>query len=127
MFAFGHGLSYTSFDYRDLVVSGGHNVRATFSVTNTGERAGADVPQLYMTAAPGGQRLRLLGFERVELEPAETRRVTIEADPRLLARYDGSERSWRIEPGGYRVEVGSSSEALQLTAEIGLAGRSFGR
>ena len=96
MFAFGHGLSYTDFDYRDLVVSGGDSVRASFSVTNTGDRSGADVPQLYLTAAPGEQRLRLLGFERVELEPAETRRVTIEADPRLLARYDGSERSWRI-------------------------------
>ncbi len=96
MFAFGHGLSYTSFDYRDLVVTGGDTVQASFSITNTGDRSGADVPQLYLTAAPGEQRLRLLGFERVELEPAETRRVTIEADPRLLARYDGGAGSWRI-------------------------------
>jgi beta-glucosidase len=127
MFAFGHGLSYTCFEYRDLAVRGGQTVRASFSVTNTGDRGGTDVPQLYLTAAPGEQRLRLLGFERVELEPAETRRVTIEADPRLLARYDGTERSWRIDPGGYRVEVGFSSEALQLTAEVELTGRSFGR
>ena len=125
MFAFGHGLSYTDFDYRDLVVSGGDTVRASFSVTNTGDRSGADVPQLYLTAAPGEQRLRLLGFERVELEPSETRRVTIEADPRLLARYDGGQRCWRISSGRYTVAVGASAVAVRLTAEVELTGRSF--
>lgn len=127
MFAFGHGLSYTSFEYRDLVVTGGHTVHASFSVTNTGDRSGADVPQLYMIAAPGESRLRLLGFERVELEPGQTRRVRIEADPRLLARYDGEARSWRIEPGGYTVAVGASAVALKLAAKVKLAGRGFGR
>ncbi|ORV45031.1 glycoside hydrolase family 3 protein [Mycobacterium conspicuum] len=119
MFAFGHGLSYTDFDYGDLVVSGGDTVRASFSVTNTGDRSGADVPQLYLTAAPGEQRLRLLGFERVELEPAETRRVTIEADPRLLARHDGG---WRIRSGSYTVVVGASAVAPRLMAEVELTG-----
>jgi beta-glucosidase len=127
MFAFGHGLSYTRFQYGDLVASGGDTVQTSFSITNTGDRGGADVPQLYLTAAPGEQRLRLLGFERVELEPGETRRVTIEADPRLLARYDGSERSWRIRSGRYTVAVGASAVAPQLTAEVELTGRSFGR
>ena len=125
MFAFGHGLSYTDFDYRDLVVSGGDGVVASFSVTNTGDRSGADVAQLYLTAAPGEQRLRLLGFERVELEPAETRRVAIEADPRLLARYDGRQRCWSISSGRYTVAVGASAVALRLTAEVELTGRSF--
>jgi beta-glucosidase len=127
MFAFGHGLSYTRFQYRDLVASGGHTFQASFSVTNTGDRGGADVPQLYLTAAPGEQRLRLLGFERVELEPGETHRVTIEADPRLLARYDGSQRCWRIRSGRYMVAVGASAAAPQLTAEAELTGRLFGR
>src|SRR5262249_4860190 len=67
--AFGHGLSYTSFEYGDLKVEGGETITATFSVTNTGGRAGADVPQLYLTEAAGDVRMRLLGFERVELEP----------------------------------------------------------
>ena len=80
------------------MVTGGDSVRASFSVANTGDRSGADVPQLYLTAAPGEQRLRLLGFERVELEPGETRRVTIEADPRLLARYDGARLADRAGP-----------------------------
>lgn len=121
LFAFGHGLSYTSFEYYDLVVTGGDTVTASFSVANTGERSGADVPQLYLTH----QRLRLLGFERVELDPGATCRVTISADPRLLARYDGG--SWRIEPGRYPVAVGASAVAVRLTAEVELAGRAFGR
>ena len=127
MFAFGHGLSYTGFEYRDLVVSGGDTISASFSVVNVGDRGGADVSQLYLTAAPDEQRLRLLGFERVDLEPGATRRVTIEADPRLLARYDGGAKSWRIEPGGYAVAVGASAVALPLTAWVDLAGRTFGR
>jgi beta-glucosidase len=127
MFAFGHGLSYTRFSYRDLAVTGGDTVTASFSVVNTGDRRGTDVPQLYLTGAPGGPLLRLLGFERVELEPGATCRVTIEADPRLLARYDGSGGSWRIRPGGYAVAVGASAVAPQLAAEVELAGRAFGR
>ncbi len=127
MFAFGHGLSYTSFEYRDLVVTGGETVSVAFSLVNTGDRGGADVPQLYLTAGPDGQRLRLLGFERVALAPGATRRVTIEADPRLLARYDGGAGSWRIKPGGYALAVGASAVALRLTAEVELAGRTFGR
>ncbi|BBY23331.1 beta-glucosidase [Mycobacterium stomatepiae] len=124
LFAFGHGLSYTSFEYRDLVVTGGDTVAASFSVVNTGDRAGADVPQLYLTDA-GERRLRLLGFERVSLEPGATCRVTIAADPRLLARYEGG--SWRIKPGPCTVAVGASAVALRLTARVELAGRAFGR
>lgn len=127
MFAFGHGLSYTRFERRDLTVSGGDTVTASFTVVNTGGRAGADVPQLYMTAAPDGQRLRLLGFERVELAPGESRRVTIEADPRVLARYDGSAGSWRIDEGSYTLAVGASAVEPELRATVGLPGRTFGR
>jgi beta-glucosidase len=125
MFAFGHGLSYTSFDYRDLDVTGGQTVRAGFTVVNTGDRAGADIPQLYLTAAPDGQRLRLLGFERVELEPGAACRVTVEADPRLLARYDGGSAAWRIAPGDYAVAVGASATDLRLSDGVELAGRAF--
>ncbi len=104
-----------------------HTITASFSVLNIGDRDGADVPQLYLTAAAGEQRMRLLGFERVELGPGETRRVTIEADPRLLAGYDGRAASWRITPGRYLVAVGASATALRLTAEVELTGRAFGR
>src|SRR5215472_127753 len=87
LYPFGHGLSYTSFGYRDLQADGGETVTAAFTVTNTGDRKGADVPQVYLTSAPDGPRMRLLGFERVELEPGESRTVTVTADPRLLARF----------------------------------------
>ncbi|OMC18093.1 beta-glucosidase [Mycobacterium colombiense] len=127
MFAFGHGLSYTRFDYHDLVVSGGETISASFSVVNVGDRAGADIPQLYLTAAAGEPCLRLLGFERVDLAAGETRRVTVEADPRLLARYDGSAKSWRIRPGAYTAAVGTSAIAMRLQAAVELTGRTFGR
>ena len=127
MFAFGHGLSYTGFEYRDLTVGGGDTVTAGFTVHNTGDRVGADIPQLYLTAGPDGKRLRLLGFQRVELEPGKNCRVTIEADPRLLARYDGSISSWSITSGSYAVAVGASAVALELAAKVELAGRVFGR
>ncbi len=127
MFAFGHGLSYTSFEYRDLTVTGGETVVASFTVLNTGERAGADVPQLYLNARPDQRLQRLLGYQRVELEPGDSRRVTIEADPRLLASYDGSAGSWRIDGGAYTVAISASAVEPRLTAQVDLTGRTFGR
>ena len=85
MYAFGYGLSYTTFEYTDLNVSGGDTVTVTFKVINTGKVTGADVPQLYLTEAPNEKRIRLLGFERVELKP---RRIAPgEARARRLRAY----------------------------------------
>jgi beta-glucosidase len=127
LYAFGHGLSYTTFDYGNLKVEAGETVTATFTVTNTGARAGADVPQLYLTNAAGDQRMRLLGFERVELQPGESRTVTVTADPRLLARYDGDASQWRIADGTHRIALGKSAADLVLFAPAQLTGRLFGR
>jgi beta-glucosidase len=127
LYAFGHGLGYTSFDYADLEATGGETVTATFAVTNTGEREGADVPQLYLTAGPDGERLRLLGFERVELARGEARTVTVAADPRLLARYDAEAGRWRIAGGTHRVALGRAADDLVLAAEVELSERRFGR
>jgi beta-glucosidase len=80
-------------------VTGDETITASFTVTNTGERDGADVPQFYLTQAPNEKRMRLLGFERVELAPGESRQVTLTADPRLLARFDGAANRWRITDG----------------------------
>ena len=126
MYAFGHGLSYTTFEYDDLDVEGGDTIKATFSVTNTGDRAGADVPQLYLTEAPEEARMRLLGFERVELQPGESRQITITADPRLLARFDGSAGRWHIGEGTYTIALGRAADALDLTAETELREALFG-
>jgi beta-glucosidase len=125
LYAFGHGLSYTTFDYGNLQIEGGETITATFTVTNTGEGSGADVPQLYLTAAAGEERLRLLGFQRVELQPGESCQVTIAADRRLLARFDGPDGvtgRWHIAEGTYQIAVGKSAHDLLLTADTPMRG-----
>jgi beta-glucosidase len=129
LYYFGHGLSYTTFDYKDLKVRGGDTITATFTVTNSGKVAGADVPQVYLTDVAGEPRMRLLAFERLELKPGESKTVTVEADPRLLARFDGKNGlgQWRITEGTYRVALGKSAGNLGLTADAPLTGRVFGK
>ena len=97
-------------------------------MTNTGKVAGADVPQIYLTEAAGERRMRLLGFERVELAPGESKTVTLTADPRLPARFDGRNGlgQWRIVEGTYRVALGKSAGDPVLTAQAKLNGRVFG-
>jgi beta-glucosidase len=126
LYAFGHGLSYTRFSYKNLKVSGGETITATFTVTNTGERAGADVPQVYLTGVGETRRMRLLGFERVELAPGESKQVTVTADRRLLARFDGNAGQWRISGGSYKVALGKAADALVLTAQAKMQPRLFG-
>lgn len=126
LYAFGFGLSYTSFAYRDLEVRGGETITAAFTVTNTGRCEGADVPQVFLTDAPDVKRMRFLGFERVVLRPGESTRVTLAVDPRLLARFDRSAGRWCIPAGSYRVALGRSAEDLLLRADVQLAMRQFG-
>jgi beta-glucosidase len=126
LYAFGHGLSYTSFAYTDLQVQGGETVTASFTVRNTGTRNGADVPQVYMTDASGEKRMRLIGFERVQLNPGESKRVSVVADPRLLARFDAKADRWRISAGRHRIALGKSAGDLSLHTDVNLAARTFG-
>jgi beta-glucosidase len=126
LFAFGHGLSYTDFSYGNLMVSGGETITASFTVTNTGAREGADVTQVYLTEAAGEKRVRLLGFQRVELSPGQTRRVMVTADPRLLARFDAGAGRWRIAGGAYRVALGRAADTFVLMADVYLPARLLG-
>jgi beta-glucosidase len=126
LYAFGHGLSYTSFAYSDLEITGGETITASFTVTNTGQREGADVPQLYLIRAPNEKRMRLLGFERIELSPGDSREVTLTADPRLLARFDRAANQWRITDGAHEVALGKSAGEFVLTGSANLTGRLFG-
>jgi beta-glucosidase len=120
LFPFGFGLSYTRFAYRGLEVEGGETLRIGLEVANTGERAGTEVVQLYLEAAPGRDQQRLLGWARVSLEPGEARRVAITAEPRLLADWDIAGHGFRIAGGDYRVFVGpdAATAALRGTAKV---------
>ncbi|MEP9401802.1 beta-glucosidase [Sphingomonas sp. VNH70] len=122
LFAFGHGLSYTSFAYRNLRVTGGRKLTATLDVTNTGAREGADVPQLYV-ARDGAGPMRLAAFERVDLKPGETKRVTLTAEPRIVADYDVAAPGWHIAGGDYRVAVGRDAADRTLVRSVRLSDR----
>ena len=122
LFAFGHGLSYTRFEYDHIHVSGGKALGIRFEVRNTGARAGADVPQVYLTRAAGRPSLRLIGFERVNLAPGAAREVTLTADPRLLGRFDQASKSWVIPAGTYALQVGKSADELAGGGAAALAG-----
>ncbi|MDB6085977.1 MAG: glycosyl hydrolase [Gammaproteobacteria bacterium] len=114
LFAFGFGLSYSRFEYSDLEVSGGKNLTVQFQVRNAGDRQGSDVPQVYLTSAAGKPLLRLIGFERVELEPGERRAIKLQADPRLLGSFDEEHRRWQVKRGEYRVQIGKSAGELVM-------------
>jgi beta-glucosidase len=98
----------------------------TFDVVNTGRRAGADVPQIYVAqaAADGAGTatpMRLAGFTRLTLKPGESRRVTLTAEPRVVAQYDTALPGWRIAGGRYRValahDAADRSQLLTTTLE----------
>lgn len=117
---FGHGLSYTSFDYANLTVKGGKGVSANVDVTNTGSAAGQDVVQLYLSERPGGPARRLLAFSKVALQPGETKHVTLTVDPRLIADFDVAAHGWKIAGGRYEVGVGRDAGHLVAQAAVKL-------
>ncbi|MDB5425339.1 MAG: beta-glucosidase, partial [Phenylobacterium sp.] len=127
LFPFGFGLSYTRFGYAGLTLAGGETVTASFDVTNLGDRPGIEVAQVYatVTAADGGPSQRLIGWARVGLEPGETRRVSVTADPRLLAAYDVGVPGWRIAEGPVSVSVGTDAATPVLAGAAKLAGRTL--
>ena len=120
MFPFGHGLSYTNFAYRNAKVTGGKTLTVSFDVVNTGARAGSDVPQVYVGRDGGDAPMRLAGFKRVTLKPGETTRVTLVAEPRVVADWDAALPGWRIAAGGYRVAIAhdATDRAMVETATL---------
>ncbi|MFF9542528.1 glycoside hydrolase family 3 C-terminal domain-containing protein [Streptomyces albidoflavus] len=125
--AFGHGLSYTTFDYSGLRItpagSGVFDVACT--VTNTGGRDGAETVQLYVAAATGGAyrpAQELKGFAKVFLTAGESREVTLRLDQRGFAVFDPPSGDWVVETGLYSLRVGASSRDIRLTGEVELKG-----
>jgi beta-glucosidase len=113
LFAFGHGLSYTTFEHDHLAVArDGEGLVAMVEVTNTGRRAGADVVQVYVSGRAWEAPRRLGGFAKVELEPGERQVVEIHIDPRLLAEWYPERPGWTRAAGMYTVTVGHSSRDL---------------
>jgi len=128
LFAFGHGLSYTTFAYANLATSPARTadgkVEVAFDVTNTGARAGADVAQVYVSEkAPKVPRppKELKGFAKVSLKPGETQRVTVALDPRAFSYFDARSGQWRAEAGEYEILVGRASDAVSLRGTVHLA------
>jgi beta-glucosidase len=123
-YPFGFGLSYTSFAYSNLKATGGAGSEVSFAVRNTGKRAGQEVAQVYLSlpVAAGEPPKRLIGWEKVELQPGESKTVTLKIDPLYLSIFDAATDHWTIVLGEYKVMAGSSSADLPLAATITLKG-----
>jgi beta-glucosidase len=113
LFPFGFGLSYTHFDYANFKVEGGDTLSVGFDVHNAGKVAGADVPQLYLTDAAGKPKMRLIGWERVTVDPGASVHVSLKVDPRLLADFDEASHGWIITAGRYQIALGASATDLK--------------
>lgn len=123
LFPFGHGLSYTSFSYQNLRLDkeqyqSGDRIQVEVDVTNTGDLAGQEVIQLYvqdvvsrLTRPPK----ELKAFSKINLEPGETRTVTLTLDEKSLAYFDDEKDSWVVEPGEFKVLVGRSAADIRLS------------
>jgi beta-glucosidase len=127
LYPFGHGLSYTRFEYADLRLSRARlgerdRVEVSLAVRNTGGRDGDEVVQLYVRdpASPRATPSRTLrGFERVHLKKGEQRHVRFTLVPADdFAAYDEGRRAFVVEPGGFEIELGASSRDIRLRGKV---------
>ena len=125
-FAFGHGLSYTTFDYSNIKLSRsqikvGESLSVEVQIKNSGGREGGEVVQLYLqdlqSSLPRPLK-ELKGFEKVVLRPGQAKVVRIDLDARSMSFYDPAQKRWTVEPGKFKVLIGSSSRNIRLTAEF---------
>lgn len=126
---FGHGLSYTTFEYSNLKVSktnptSGGAVEVSFNVSNTGAREATEVAQLYISSVDSTSQnvkpIQLQGFRRIPLKPGESKKITITMSPEQFGFYDNGQ--WNVEPGKFLVKVGASSQNIRLQQEVELTG-----
>ena len=121
LFPFGYGLSYTTFAYSHLQVQASpHGATAQVTITNTGNRAGAEVAQLYLTdpAAAGEPPYQLKGFQKVTLAPGHSQRITLQLTSQDLSYYRTATSSWVVAPGLYRVSIGSNERDLPVSSSF---------
>ena len=122
LFPFGYGLSYTTYTYSGLTVKSGETVEISFTVRNTGKRAGTEIAQVYASLpdAAGEPPKRLIGWARVELTPGESKQVSIPVSRDRLTVYDEASDGWKLVPGNYAVMAGGSSQDLPLHQQVNL-------
>jgi beta-glucosidase len=127
LFPFGHGLSYTTFEYSEWtmpeVVKRGEAVKIYVKVKNTGAVAGKEVAQLYVHDVQASVQRpvkELKGFAKVALLPGEEKTVAFELNERALAFYDPDRKTWVAEPGEFELSIGSSSQDIRLKAKFEL-------
>ncbi|MEO6613273.1 MAG: glycoside hydrolase family 3 C-terminal domain-containing protein [Chitinophagaceae bacterium] len=121
-FAFGHGLSYTTFEYKDLkITTQGKTATVSFTIKNTGKRKGAETAQVYVKQFnPGLPRpeKELKAFQKVMLNPGESKNVQISLDENAFQYYSDVENKWVLENGEFGIQVGSSSKNIQLNGKL---------
>ncbi len=134
LFPFGYGLTYTTFAYGDAQLSAAEittdeTVRVSVPITNTGERTGSEIVQLYI-ADPVARLVRphkeLKRFARVVLQPGETQTVTFDIDRAALAYWDDRDHAWVIEPGVFAVLIGASAADIRTRVEFVVRGAGAG-
>jgi beta-glucosidase len=125
LFPFGFGLSFTSFQYAGARVEhkAGYDATVSVRVTNSGKRAGSEVVQLYLgfPAEAGEPPRQLKGFSRVDLNPGESKTVTMAVNRESLAAWDESAHGWKVYPGKYTVDVGASSRDIRYKGSFTIA------
>jgi beta-glucosidase len=122
LFPFGFGLSYTTYSYSNLKVTPGKSPRVSFTVTNTGSRAGAEIAEVYasLPAAAAEPPKRLVGWSKVKLNGGESKEVTVDVDPKFLSIFNVEQHAWQLIPGEYTFRVGGSSQDLPLKESVSL-------
>ena len=122
LFPFGFGLSYTTYSYSNFKVEPGNAARVSFTVTNKGDRAGAEIAQVYasLPASTGEPPKRLVGWSKVWLNPGESKDVTVEIEPKFLSIFNVDKDDWQLVPGKYTFMAGGSSQSLPLNASVDL-------
>jgi beta-glucosidase len=127
LFPFGYGLSYTTFRFSHIRAPGQigleEPISVTLDITNTGSQPGADVVQVYVVDSPSADepRRQLRGFQKVDVQPHQTRHLTIKIDPRAFSIWNTSAKQWKVVPGQYEILAGDSSRDLPLhiTVRVG--------
>lgn len=123
LFPFGFGRSYTTYAYSGLSVkSGNSGLSVSFTIKNTGKRAGTEIAQVYagFPDAASEPPKRLIEWTRVDLAPGESKTVRVDVGSDRLTVYDEASDSWKLVPGNYKVQVGGSSRDLHLHQDVNL-------